>query len=116
MIKDGDLINVKSSVGQIIAKARVTESITPGVIAISFHCGHWAWGGYASGKPCKDNYGHLCETDCNNKWWGSNSVDKGPTAWRDGRGVHVNWIIPNAGDPIGGAMRYMDTVVKVTKA
>ena len=116
MIKDGDLINVKSSVGEIVTKARVIESITPGVIAISFHCGHWAWGGYASGRACKDNYGHVCESDCHNKWWGKNSVDKGPTAWRDGRGVHVNWIIPNTGDPIGGAMRYMDTVVKVTKA
>jgi anaerobic selenocysteine-containing dehydrogenase len=115
-IKDGDMIKVKSSIGEIITKAHVTETIAPGVIAISFHCGHWAWGGYASGKSCKDNYGHVCETDCHNKWWGKNSVDKGLTTWRDGRGVHVNWIIPNVGDPIGGAMRYMDTVVKVAKA
>ena len=115
-IKDGDLIKVRSAIGEITTKARVTESITPGVIAISFHCGHWAWGGYASGKSCKDNYGHICEPDCHNKWWGKGTEDRGPKMWRDGRGVHVNWIIPNVGDPIGGAMRYMDTVVKVSKA
>ena len=115
-IKDGDMISVKSSVGEIITKAHVTETIAPGVVAISYHCGHWAWGGYASGKSCKDNFGHVCEPDCHNKWWGKNSVDKGPRVWRDGRGVHVNWIIPNAGEPIAGGLRWMDTVVKVAKA
>lgn len=115
-VNDGDLIKVKSSVGEIITKVRVTESVVPGTVAISHHCGHWAWGGYASGKACKDNYGHVCEPDCDNKWWGKNSKDKGPKQWREGRGVHVNWIIPNVGDPIGGGLRWMDTVVKVTKA
>ena len=115
-IAHGDLIKVKSSVGEIITKARVTESVIPGTIAISHHCGHWAWGGYASGKDCKELYSHECETDCHNKWWGKGAVDNGPKVWRDGRGVHVNWIIPNSGDPIGGGQRWMDTVVKVTKA
>jgi anaerobic selenocysteine-containing dehydrogenase len=115
-IKDGDMIKVKSSIGEITTKAHVTESIVPGTVAISYHCGHWAWGGYASGKACKDNYGHVCEPDCHNKWWGKNTKDKGPKVWRDGRGVHVNWIIPNVGDPIGGGLRWMDTVVKVSKA
>ncbi len=115
-IKHGDLINVKSSVGQIVTKAHVTETIVPGVIAISNHMGHWAYGGYASGKSCDENYGHVCEPDCHNKWWGKNSKNKGPKQWREGRGVHVNGIIPNAGDPIGGGLRWMDTVVKVTKA
>ena len=115
-IQDGDLIKVKSSVGEITIKARVTEAIVPGVVAISNHMGHWAYGGYASGKACKDNYAHVCELDCKYKWWGKNSVDKGMTIWREGRGVHANWVMPNVGDPISGAMRYMDTVVKVTKA
>lgn len=113
---DGELIRVKSSVGEIVTKARVSEAVAPGVIAISHHMGHWAYGGYASGKSCSENYGHICETDCKHKWWGVGSKDKGPTVWREGRGVHVNWLIPNAGDPIAGALRFMDTVVKVTKA
>ena len=36
--------------------------------------------------------------------------------WWDSYGVHPNWIIPNSPDPISGQNRYMDTVVKVTKA
>ena len=115
-INDGDLIKVKSSVGEIVTKARITETVVPGIIAISNHMGHWAYGGYASGKSCKDNYGHICEPDCHHKWWGENAPDRGPKIWRQGRGVHANWIIPNSGDPIGGAQRWMDTVVKVTKA
>jgi anaerobic selenocysteine-containing dehydrogenase len=115
-IENGDLVKVKSSADEIITKVRVTESIIPGVVAISHHMGHWAYGGYASGKPCKSNYGHVCEIDCHNKWWGKKAVDRGPKVWTEGRGVHANWIIPNAGDPIGGALRFMDTVVKVTKA
>ena len=115
-IRNGDLIKVKSSVGEIITKARVTEAIVPGVIAISHHLGHWAYGGYASGKGCKELYGHLCEPGCHQKWWGKNTEDKGAAVWRNGRGVHINWIIPNVGDPIGGAQRWMDTVVQVTKA
>ncbi|KKL80956.1 hypothetical protein LCGC14_1999590, partial [marine sediment metagenome] len=115
-VSDGDLIKVASSIGSITTKVRVTGAVVPGVVAISHHCGHWAYGGYASGKPCKDNYGHNCEPDCHEKWWGKGAEDKGPIVWREGRGVHLNWIIPNAGDPIGGAQRWMDTVVKVTKA
>jgi anaerobic selenocysteine-containing dehydrogenase len=115
-IKNGGLVKVRSSIGEITTKARVTDCIVPGVVAISNHMGHWAYGGYASGKSCKTLFGHVCEIDCHNKWWGKNSKNRGPKVWRAGRGVHVNWIIPNVGDPIGGGQRWMDTVVKVTKA
>lgn len=116
-IKDGDLIKVKSLTGEIITKVRVTESIVPGVIAVSHHMGHWAYGRYASDKPCEELHGHAHEQDCcNNRWWGEKTKDRGPKLWREGRGVHPNWIIPNAGDPISGTMRFMDTVVKVEKA
>jgi anaerobic selenocysteine-containing dehydrogenase len=115
-IADGDMIKVKSAVGEIVTKARVTEAIIPGVVAISNHMGHWAYGAYASATSCKENFEHICESDCHNVWWGIGAEDKGRTVWREGRGVHANWIIPNAGDPISGAQRWMDTVVQVTKA
>ncbi len=99
-ITDGDLINLKSSVGDINIKAHITEGIVPEVIAISNHCGHWAYGEYASGK---ESTVHVCESDCHYIWWKE-------------KGVHLNWIIPNIGDPIGGAQRWMDTVVTVSKA
>lgn len=100
-IKTGDKIKVQSGVGEIITKARVTEAITPGVIAISHHLGHWEYGRYASGKKgplSGDN-----DPDLKLKWW-------------DTYGVHPNWIIPNSPDPINGQQRWMDTVVKVVKA
>ncbi len=99
-IKNGNKIKVKSSVGEIAIKAKVTQGIIPGVIAISFHLGHWQYGEYASGKKSTV---HACEPDCHYKWWKE-------------KGVHPNWIIPNSPDPIAGQQRWMDTVVTVKKA
>ena len=100
-IKEGDKIKVKSRVGEIVTKARITEGIHPSIIAISHHLGHWEYGEFASGKKAAS--GHTCIPDCHLKWWKET-------------GVHPNWIIPNAPDPIAGQLRFMDTVVKVTKA
>ncbi|MBC8339035.1 MAG: molybdopterin-dependent oxidoreductase [Alphaproteobacteria bacterium] len=97
-IRDGNRIEVKSAVGAIETTARVTPAVVPGVVAISHHCGHWEYGRYASGKRTPNSEG---DADFARKWW-QNS------------GVHPNWIIPNAPDPISGQMRWMDTVVKVT--
>ncbi|MDH5399678.1 MAG: molybdopterin-dependent oxidoreductase [Cyclobacteriaceae bacterium] len=96
-IKDGDMIRVRSGVGEIAIRARVTQGIHPQAVAISNHGGHWAWGEYASGKKSFVNGGDI---DSDNKWW-------------DGNGAHVNRIIPNIGDPISGSMCWNDTVVVV---
>lgn len=99
-IKDGDTIRVKSKVAEITTKARITHGVHPHVIAISHHMGHWQYGEFASaGKAVT---GHVCIPDCHHKWWKET-------------GVHPNWIIPNAPDPIGGQLRFMDTVVTVEK-
>ncbi len=100
-IKTGDEIKVKSSIGEITTKARVSEGIVPGVLAISHHLGHWEYGRYASGKKAPlagDN-----DPDLKLKWWKN-------------YGMHPNWIIPNSPDPINGQQRWMDTVVSVKKA
>ncbi|HDZ26347.1 MAG TPA: DMSO reductase, partial [Candidatus Aminicenantes bacterium] len=99
-IKDGDRIKIKSDVGEITTAAKLTEGIIPGVIAISHHLGHCAYGEYASGEKTAE---HVCEPDCDFKWWKE-------------KGVHPNWIIPNSPDPINGQQRWMDTVVTVRKA
>ena len=102
-IYDGDRIKVKSATGEFVTKAQLTESIMPGVIAVSHHCGHWAYGRYASDKRApnegSDNRG---DRDYKFKWWTDN-------------GVHPNWAIPNVADPINGQQCWMDTVVKVTR-
>jgi anaerobic selenocysteine-containing dehydrogenase len=72
------------------------------VVAISFHCGHWAYGRYASGKKSNPLAGDG-DPDLARVWWTE-------------RGTHPNYVIPNSPDPIGGQQRWMDTVVKVEKA
>jgi thiosulfate reductase/polysulfide reductase chain A len=98
-IKDGDRIRVRSRIGELTTRARITEGVHPAAVAIAHHAGHWAWGHYASGNKA---VGHVAETDTRNKWWGEN-------------GAHVNRIIPCVGDPISGAMCWMDTVVTIEK-
>ena len=103
-IANGDLIRVTSEVGQITTKARVTPAVVPGVIAISNHCGHWQYGRYASGVEIPTEVrSEIADNDVKRIWWD------------DKRGVHPNWIIPNKADPIGGELRWNDTVVKVEK-
>ena len=100
-IGDGDRIKVKSEVGEIKTYAKVTEGIVPGIVAISYHLGHWDYGEFASGT--KASSGHVCIPDCELRWW-------------DTYGEHPNWVIPNSPDPIGGQQRWMDTVVEIEKA
>ena len=103
-IKDGDKIKVKSSINEIETIAKVTEAVIPGVIAISFHCGHWEYGRYASGKKI---FSDVKDEDNDKVWWMKNGkIDNG---------AHPNWIIPNSPDPISGQWTSNDTVVKVTK-
>jgi len=99
-INDGDRVLVKSEIGTIEAVAKCTEGIHKSVVSCSFHCGHSQHGEYASGKK---TVVHQCEPDCGRKWW-------------KGIGVNPNWLIPSKPDPIGGQMRFMDTVVSIAKA
>ncbi len=75
--------------------------MVPGVIALSHHCGHWEYGRYASGNPSP--VGEIPDPDASRIWWNGRN------------GVHPNWIIPNSPDPISGQLRWMDTVVEVSK-
>lgn len=122
-IKDGDLIRVKvvekdypqrgyslPSVTEITTRVNVTECIHPSVIAISYHCGHWAYGRVASGKAVFPEI-----VDNSNLWWQRHGDRKFGPEWDEAKGVHPNWIIPNAPDPISGQWRSNDTVVTIEK-
>ncbi|OHC77215.1 MAG: DMSO reductase [Rhodospirillales bacterium RIFCSPLOWO2_12_FULL_58_28] len=102
-IKDGDKIKVRGGIGEIITTAYVTEGIIPGIIAVSNHLGRQHSGIYGSGKTSPTDGGAEADPDAKNMWWKKH-------------GVHPNVLIPNSSDPIGGSMRWMDTVVKVEKA
>ncbi|NBC47509.1 MAG: molybdopterin-dependent oxidoreductase [Gammaproteobacteria bacterium] len=99
-IAAGDDIKVTSSVGEFTTKARVTEGIIPGVVAVSFHVGRSQSGRFASGN--KSPLANDDDPDLKLIWW-------------DKHGVHPNTAIPNTPDPISGQQRWMDTVVKVAK-
>jgi thiosulfate reductase/polysulfide reductase chain A len=103
-IANGDLLKVTSDVGEITIKARVTPAQAPGVVSISFHCGHWNYGRYASGNTTPDDLrSDIPDPDAHRVWWAGNT------------GAHPNWLIPNSADPISGQQRMNDTVVRVEK-
>lgn len=122
-IKEGDLIKVKvvekeypergysmPKTREFTTRAWITEGIHPSVVSVSFHCGHWAYGRVASGKS------EFPENKSNsNLWWQKGSVRKFGPEWDEAKGVHPNWIIPNAPDAISGQWRSNDTVVTVSK-
>jgi len=94
---------VKSDVGEFATTAYVTEGIIPGVIAVSHSLGRKHSGIYGSGKSSPIEGGASPDPDAKNIWW-------------DTHGVHPNVAIPNWSDPISGTHRWMDTVVRVSKA
>lgn len=100
-IADGDAIVIRSEFGELESHARVTPAIVPGTVAVSHHCGHWEYGRYASGR--KAPMAGDDDPDLERIWWQAN-------------GAHPNWIIGNRADPISGQLRWMDTVVTVSKA
>ena len=100
-IGDGDRIKIKSKLGEIEATARVTETVVPGVVAMSSHGGRWEYGRYASDKKAP----FALDEDSPHeelKWWTNG-------------GAQPNWIIDNVPEPVSGQQRWMDTVVSVRK-
>lgn len=100
-IADGDMIRISTRLGAIETKAKVTENVVPGVIAISSHGGRWEYGRYASGKKAPYSIDRDSPYEAL-KWWTQ-------------IGVHPNTIIENASEPISGQQRWMDTVVSVSR-
>ncbi len=84
----------------------LTHAIVPGTIAISHSQGRWEYGRYASGSPNPllsdpdQQAQEAADPDAQLQWW-------------DTYGYHGNWVVPNAGDPIGAGMRWFDPVVTV---
>ena len=88
-------------------EVKVTQAVHPKVIAISHSLGHWAYGRYASGIP----HPMATETDQAAHVAGDPDAD---LIWWNEFGYRHNWIQPNAGDPVGGGLRFFDTVVTIS--
>ncbi len=103
-IRTGDEIRVTSASAPtgVVGRARVTETLCPGVIGVSHHFGHWEM----SSRPYK-----------------ANGVDAAHDPTR-GKGVPANTIMrldPHLGnvtlqDKIGASASFSDTRVQVVKA
>ncbi len=128
-VKGGDLIRIRSQMAElktskgkgvtkareITARVHLTEGIHPAVIAVSYHCGHWAYGRYASGKSV-DSALTGAKPDGETIWWQKGSkIPEDPTSWNEAAGVHPNWIIPNTPARVSGQFRSNDTVVSIAK-
>jgi anaerobic selenocysteine-containing dehydrogenase len=124
-VKEGDLVRIMpqmpelawrkgkgvTTAREITARLHLTEGIHPDVVAVSFHCGHWTYGRYASGQPVTD------VPDDEKRWWQSGRGPEGADIknWSDWKGVHPNWIIPNTPARVSGQFRSNDTIVSISR-
>ncbi len=131
-IDEGDLVSVtqamptlpgdsRQSTAQartVTARVHLTEAVHPDVVALSFHCGHWAYGRYASGsRMSADLTGS--QDGAEEAWWQEGQPAATPETardWSNARGVHPNWIIPNTPARVSGQFRSNDTLVEVARA
>jgi anaerobic selenocysteine-containing dehydrogenase len=127
-VKEGDIVRIKLDMAglpwlegsgltraqEITARVHLTEGIHPEVIAVSYHCGHWAYGRYASGKPVAAGLSGA-KPDGERIWWQEGRKPPSePTRWSEISGVHPNWIIPNSPARVSGQFRSNDTVVSIS--
>jgi hypothetical protein len=96
-VKDSELLRIK----RIEGKVKILEGIRPGVVAISWHFGHWAYGsrdvvvdgGLVKGDPTR-----------------ARGILPNPLMLEDTRVGNVCLT-----DPIGGSASYFDTPVKIIR-
>jgi anaerobic selenocysteine-containing dehydrogenase len=99
-ISRGDLVEVRSPVGSIKAKAFPVQGIHPKVVAIGGSCGHRGYGRVAQAKS-------FDSSDPNTRliWWE-----------KSGNGANPSSLIPVAADPIGGGQPWDDAIVTIVKS
>ena len=98
-IKRGDLVEVKSPVGSVTARAFPVQGIHPQVVAIGGSCGHLGYGRVAQAEKFESR-----DPSTRLIWWekGGNEANPSP-------------VIPIAADPIGGGQPWDDTIVTIAK-
>ncbi len=112
-LNDGDQVRVESKSDSLVGRVRVTNLLRPGVVAISFHYGHWGHGSVDMSIVNAE------EVMINSEKVRNSTVEADP---KRGRGVEVNKIMriddtTNAPivDPIAGCSPTSGVRVKLTK-
>ncbi|MDK1030698.1 MAG: molybdopterin-dependent oxidoreductase [Planctomycetia bacterium] len=128
-VKEGDVISIRTEMvelpwrkgkgttkaREITARVHLTEGVHPEVIAVSYHCGHWAYGRYASGKAVAADLSGA-KPDGETIWWQrGHATSRDPKQWSEISGIHPNWIITNMPARVSGQFRSNDTVVSVRR-
>ena len=99
-IRNGDLVRMSSSVGNVILRVLTTNRIHPESVALAEGVGHTAFGSLAKALKFKSK-----DKDTQLLWWS-----------KKGKGVNPFSIIENRVDSAGGGQASKDTVVQIQKA
>jgi anaerobic selenocysteine-containing dehydrogenase len=114
-LETGDLLRVSTEIGHFVARAWVTESIMPGVVACSHHLGRWRLAEQEGAEHWSSALVDLTEAPSTagsgSVWrmrqihgirpWKSTDPDSERIWWQD-PGVHQNLTFPVHPDPVSG--------------
>ena len=98
-LKEGEWVRIKSAVGEMKGRIRLTEGITQGALAIEDTAGHRGFGPLARGLAYKSE-----DADTMLVWWAKGVYGENPRA-----------LIAWSKDPHRQGPRWMDTVVRIER-
>ena len=117
LLKEGELLKIKTEIGWFIDKVWITEGIKPGIVGCSHHVGRWRRQ-QDEGNRFMTNTVDITQIN-NGEWrmrtlsgvepWETKDPDTKRIWWRDG-GVHQNITHPANPDPISGAHCWLQKV------
>ena len=117
LLKEGELLKIKTEIGWFIDKVWITEGIKPGIVGCSHHIGRWRRQ-QDEGNRFMTNTVDITQIN-NGEWrmrtlsgvepWETKDPDTKRIWWRDG-GVHQNITHPANPDPISGAHCWLQKV------
>ncbi len=122
-VQTGDVIRVETEIGYFVDKVWVTESIKPGIIAMSHHLGRWRLEEHQGGNQGTSNLAQLEENGSQHRLnilrgaqaWESADPDTSRVWWQE-VGVHQNLTHAVHPDPISGGHCWLQKAVSVRKA
>jgi len=122
-VQDGDLVKIRTEIGEMVDSVWVTEGIKPGIVAVSHHAGRWRLKEAEGVGAGMSNLVSIGGTDRHKSLtvekgggpWETNDPDTSRVWWSD-VGVHQNLTHGVHPDPVSGAHCWHQKALAVTKA
>ena len=124
-VEDGELVKIRTEIGEMVDSVWVTEGIKPGIIAVSHHAGRWRLqqgSGIGAGMSNLVSLGSEREGNVRSMRvekpggpWETTDPDTSRVWWSD-VGVHQNLTHAVHPDPVSGAHCWHQKALSVTKA